>query len=62
MDVEEHADVPVAQERQTMTVHCIIEGAVLAVAGLIGWIVLKDLFGEEDDTYQGDRHEGLDEP
>ena len=45
-----------------MTVHCIIEGAVLAVAGLIGWIVLKDLFGEEDDTYQGDRHEGLDEP
>lgn len=38
-----------------MTVHCIIEGAVLAVAGLIGWTVLKDLFKEEDDIYHEPR-------
>ncbi len=36
-----------------MIAHYIIEGAVLAVAGLIGWVVLKDIFGEEDDTYKG---------
>jgi len=37
-----------------MIAHYIIEGVALAVTGLIGWVVLKDVFGEEDDTYRGD--------
>ncbi len=39
-----------------MMAHYIIEGVALAVTGLIGWVVLKDVFGKEDDTYRGDGH------
>ncbi len=45
-----------------MPAHYIIEGVALAVVCLIGRVVLKDLFGDEEDTYHEDGGQGFGKP